>query len=407
MILKRLMKEKEDKVYKRNAISYYNQPMRSSRYDPVKVRWEDKICQDHYREMVKRLIERGEKLKILDFGCGIGYGYHLLSNILEVDVPVEEDDCKLLNNNDMEYYVGLDTNPDLLEIANDRYKSDEKVTTRQCDFLRDEYPERQFNIYFSSGVPFSHLNNDDFSLLLEKIFNHIKSFERPAFLVVDVLGRYSIEWQTQWNEPSWHIYNMSFFSDGKVKEQVYMKFWGKELNDFVIEAAQEAGIKAELFDTFDRSIFIGRHIDTGSFNTRLKPMRTRVNRLFYPLERTPLPDMFMDYKYGGAPEEVRAYYERIAYLWNYAVVTACSYLDIPVPDWFEVEEVYAIPEYLKSDLEHLGEITKDKKAYKHTDDFRADVFEPSLGYLLRNIERDYSEGLGAAHTLISIFEVTP
>ncbi len=407
MILKRLMKEKEDKVYKRNAISYYNQPMRSSRYDPVKVRWEDKICQDLYRVMVNRLIERGEKLKILDFGCGVGYGYHLLSNILEEDASVEEDDCKLLNNNDIEYYVGLDINHDMLEIANDRYKGDEKVATRQCDFSRDEYPERQFNIYFSSGVPFSHFNDDDFSFLLKKIFKHIKSFERSAFLVVDVLGRYSIEWQSRWADPSWHVYNMSFFSDGKVNEQVYMKFWGKELNDFVIEAAQEAGVKAELFDTFDRSIFIGRHIDTGSFNTNLKPMRTMVNRLFYPLERAPLPDMFMDYKYGGAPEDVRAYYERITYLWNYALATASSYLDIPVPDWFEVDEAYAIPESLKSDLEHLGEITRDKEIYEHTDDFRADVFEPSLGYLLRNIERDYSEGLGAAHTLISIFEVSP
>jgi len=45
----------------------------------------------------------------------------------------------LLDKEDIEYYVGLDINHDLLEIANDRYNSDEKVTTLQCDFLRDEY----------------------------------------------------------------------------------------------------------------------------------------------------------------------------------------------------------------------------------------------------------------------------
>ena len=77
------------------------------------------------------------------------------------------------------------------------------------------------------------------------------------------------------------------------------------------------------------------------------------------------------------------------------------------PSWFEVDEACTIPESLKSDLEHLGLLIKDKELYKHTDDFRADVFEPLFGYLLRNIERDYSEGLGAAHTLISIFEVMP
>ncbi len=407
MILKGLMKGKEDKVYKRDAISYYDQPMRSSRYDPVKVRWEDKICQDHYRVMVNRLVESGEKLRILDFGCGIGYGYHLLSNILEEDAPIEEDGCKLLDKDDIEYYVGLDINPDLLEIANDRYKGDEKVATLQCDFLCDEYPERPFNIYFSSGVPFSHLNDDDFSSLIEKIFKHIKNLGQSAFLVVDVLGRYSIEWQSHWADPAWHVYNMSFFSDGKVNEQVYMRFWGEELNDFVIDAAQEADVKAELFDTFDRSVFIGRHIDTSSFSPNLKKMRTMVNGLFYPLERAPLPDMFMDYTYEGAPEDVRAYYERITYYWNYALATACSYLDITAPNWFEADKACTLPESLKSDLEHLGQIIKDEEIYKHTDDFRANVFEPSLGYLLRNIERDYSEGLGAAHTLISIFEVMP
>jgi SAM-dependent methyltransferase len=381
--------------------------MRNSRYDPVKIRWEDKICQDHYHKMINGLIEGGEMLGILDFGCGIGYGYHLLSNILNKDTPIDANDCKLLGKDGIEYYVGLDINPEMVNIARDRYNNDRRVTILQRDVLRDEYPEGSFNIYFSSGVPFSHLNDDEFSSVLEKIFYHIKSFERSAFLVVDVLGRYSIEWQSQWDEPSWHIYNMSFFSDRNEGEPVYMRFWGKELNNFVIETAQKTGVKAELFDTFDRSIFIGRHIDTGDFNTNLKKMRSMVNELFYPLQRAPLSDMFMDYTYENAPEEVQGFYERITYYWNYALATACSYLDIPVPGWFEVDEAYTIPESLKSDLEHLYHIVKDKEIYEHSDDFRADVFEPSLGYLLRNIERDCSEGLGAAHTLISIFEVSP
>ncbi len=402
-----MMKEKEESVYKRDAISYYAQPMINSRYDPVKVRWEDKICQDHYRKMVKRLIESGEKLRILDLGCGIGYGYHLISNILDKNVPIDVNNCKLLDEDDIEYYVGLDINPDLMGIANDRYKDDEKVTVLHRDFLRDKYPKRPFNIYFSSGVPFSHLNDDKFNSLLEKIFYHIKSFGTSAVLVVDVLGRYSIEWQPQWDEPSWHIYNMSFFSDGNEAEPVYMKFWGEELNNFVIKAAQQAGVKAECFDTFDRSIFIGRHIDTGNFNPNTKKMRSMVNELFYPLQRAPLQEMFMNYTYEGSPEDIRRYYKRITYYWNYALATACSYLGIPTPDWFEVDEAYTIPESLKSDLEHLGQITKGKEIYEHTDDFRTDIFEPSLGYLLRNIECNCSEGLGAAHTLISIFEVSP
>jgi len=78
-----IMKESAKSVYKYDAINYYDQPMQSSRYDPVKVRWEDKICHDHYRKMVNRLTEAGEKLRIFDLGCGIRYGYHLIS-IFEV-----------------------------------------------------------------------------------------------------------------------------------------------------------------------------------------------------------------------------------------------------------------------------------------------------------------------------------
>jgi 2-polyprenyl-3-methyl-5-hydroxy-6-metoxy-1,4-benzoquinol methylase len=77
------MKERVESVYKRDAINYYDQPMQSSRYDPVKARGEDKICQDHYRKRVNRLTEAGAKLRIFDLGCGIGYGYNLIS-IFEV-----------------------------------------------------------------------------------------------------------------------------------------------------------------------------------------------------------------------------------------------------------------------------------------------------------------------------------
>ncbi len=398
------MKGKEKKVYKNGAMSYYSQPMRSSRYDPVKIQWEDKICQDHYREMVKNVIENGEKLRILDLGCGIGYGYHLLSNILEEDTPIWEDDRKLLDENDIEYYVGLDLSPEMVSIANDKCDDNEKATILQRDILRDEYPEKPFNIYFSSGVPFSHFDDHKFELLLEKIFDHIKSFGRSAFFVADVLGKYSVEWQSFWASPPYHVYNMSFFSDGKDKEPVYMRFWGEELNEFVVKTAQKVGVKAELFDTFDRSVFIGRHTGTADFNPNLKKMRPMVNKLFYPLERTSLQDMFIDYTYEGAPENVRSCCEKITCYWNYTLATACSYLDIHIPDWFENKR-RAIPKSLKEDLEHLGQIVENKELYRHTDDFRADVFEPSLGYILRNIERDCSEGLGMAHTLVSIFEV--
>lgn len=82
----------------------------------------------------------------------------------------------------------------------------------------------------------------------------------------------------------------------------------------------------------------------------------------------------MDYTYEGAPENVQGHYKRITYCWNYALATACSYLDIPTPDWFKINVAYPISASLKSSLEQLGQVIKDKEIYKQTDDFRADVF---------------------------------
>ncbi|NIM48400.1 MAG: class I SAM-dependent methyltransferase, partial [Gemmatimonadales bacterium] len=38
-------------------------------------------------------------------------------------------------------------------------------------------------------------------------------------------------------------------------------------------------------------------------------------------------------------------------------------------------------------------------------DPRANVVEPQLGYILRNLEMDLQKGLGAAHGLLAVYEL--
>jgi hypothetical protein len=57
-------------------------------------------------------------------------------------------------------------------------------------------------------------------------------------------------------------------------------FWDPEnLKNTLKEAARTAGCEVNIGVMLDRSIFVGRHIDTGLLSTKAVPIRHQVNRL--------------------------------------------------------------------------------------------------------------------------------
>lgn len=60
-----------------------------------------------------------------------------------------------------------------------------------------------------------------------------------------------------------------------------MRYWsGTELDALVSEAAAAAGVQIRARALTDRSMLVGRHMDTGEFGSAGRPLRLAVNRLF-------------------------------------------------------------------------------------------------------------------------------
>lgn len=59
-----------------------------------------------------------------------------------------------------------------------------------------------------------------------------------------------------------------------------------------------------------------------------------------------------------------------------------------------------------SEAEEKIEEIVDSEAWVETSNPRANLIEPQLGYLLRELEVDLQEGVGAAHGFIAILDVS-
>ncbi|MFF9581289.1 hypothetical protein [Streptomyces achromogenes] len=65
--------------------------------------------------------------------------------------------------------------------------------------MREYIPDEPYDLYFSSGVPYSHLTPRELTDVLSRIFTAVRRNRTCSVVVVDVLGRYSIEWADRWD----------------------------------------------------------------------------------------------------------------------------------------------------------------------------------------------------------------
>ncbi|NOR64390.1 MAG: hypothetical protein GQ468_00050 [Candidatus Scalindua sp.] len=160
--------------------------------------------------------------------------------------------------------------------------------------------ERPFDIYFSSYASMSHLDKHHLVQLLKDICNHSSN---ESIIILDFLGRYSIEWPDYWNVETEaekiRDYSMSYLSlesERNVEvEHFPVRFWtGDEVENLAEEIFLETKIQIELLKKFDRSILIGRHTDTRQYNPMLKPIRKTVNCLHENYMRTDLSELIID-----------------------------------------------------------------------------------------------------------------
>lgn len=299
------------------ASAHYLSPRRR---DPVKVMLEEPISHGIFADAVRALgLPAGAPLRVLDVGSGTGDGLALLTEPHGELPPV--------TGGHPLRYVGLDADPEMVATARS-LRAAPGVTFEAGD-VRDRRPDGPFDLYLSCGVPYSHLTTDELTGVLAGLLGEAAAGGRRAALVVDVLGRYSIEWTPRWEHTRWD-YAMSFFEDTAERLEQPMTFYDRGGLGAVIAAAADAvGTRPVSVTYTDRSVLVGRHTATRTFNPGIPPYRTLVNDLARGTGTVRPADLRFTAPAGGAPDDVLAFFGAWTRDWN-ALLDAAGDPDAPL-----------------------------------------------------------------------------
>ncbi|MFW6153609.1 MAG: class I SAM-dependent methyltransferase [Planctomycetota bacterium] len=396
------------------------------KYDNIRRYWEDEVTRIALRPYLHKLIgrcqERMRRLRIMDLGCGSADGYELLAGVRKRDADLRQQEVDLLSDDILGQYTGVDLNEDLLDQARTIYGHNPKVGFRQADFTEGlplAADERPYDLYFSSFGTFSHHNTDDTAVnLLAEIAERVETY---AIVVCDWLGRYSYEWQSLWTHEPAELPNMDYVVSyiygpeerEKRREQLQhltLRLMSRaEAETIVAQAAKQAGVPVSPLAWFDRSVFSGRHMDTGEYNRHAQPMRAAINSLHEPNVRTELNSLTINYVPRAGFDELNRYYEHLQMCWNTLVSYVArlielydedkrTYIKAPsVPSGSCPAPLRAMMERMKLVVEGIGWLGYGLP--------RENIIEPQLGYGLRYLIASLQQGRGCGHGLIGIFEI--
>jgi len=395
------------------------------KYDNVRLYWEDAITRLFMRPHVDRVVDRvvGNlgRVRILDLGCGSGDGYEMFMSLVKKDPGIYEHEVRVILPDYLGQYTGIDKNEALLGQTRERWKDNPKMDFRQGDFSvglpvsKDEPP---YDIYFTSFGSLSHLTEDQTVRLFSDIVRHAND---GALIVGDWLGRYSYEWQELWDADTdteqWMDYYISYIyppdqmkkTRKKLDKLTLRLLCREEVERITDRVKKKTGARLVQKDIFDRSLFVGRHIDTGDYNKYLKPYRRAVNKLHENNLRTYLEPLLLDYRPKPGFEFVNMFFDQLQASWNALIrytMEICERYDDDkgrVVDPPDVPAYY--PEPLKRAMLDMLRVVEGS-GWLRIGDARANVIEPQLGYALRGLEMSLQQGMGNGHGLVGIFEVS-
>lgn len=376
----------EDKDQYKTAVNHYLSPKRK---DSVKTKWENPFSLTVIKNAIQKLEDKysPKSLRVMDFGCGIGEGFVLVQNALN---------SLNLQNKEL-IYLGLDYSSEMVKVATEQWEDSENVSFQEAD-IRVGIPDNPTEIYLSCGVPYSHLTDEETTDAFGHIFRTIKKNKTQSIVIIDVLGRYSIEWVSKWEQSRWP-YRMSFLADAEEQEDMMMScHYAHELKSMLDLASQKENCQIQDIEFFDRSVMVGRHTSTREYNSDIPPYREIINSLYKSGRTTDLRDLILHSPSAQAPSPVKEFFEEYSHLWNQLVIEAAEFcgenLNISKHNISLPESVAG----LKNELSTLQESYSGE-------DFRTDILEPTLAEYLRRLESTMQPGLGVGHTLIGVVYV--
>lgn len=415
------MTEKNQRPYTEAASTgqYLKKSGLSGKYDNVRRFWEDEVTRLFLRSSLKEIVDEKarklQRLRILDLGCGAGDGFDLLTGITAKDVGIYEYAVTLINNDLLGFYKGIDLNIDLISEAAELYGSNDKIVFAPGDISNGlDLEDEPFDVYFSSYGTMSHFTSQQMIKLLSDLAVHA---EDGALVVLDWLGRYSYEWQELWSlktdEETFMDYRISYIYPREERHAVDIQSFplkllsDKEVVDIVKSAEAVSGVEITIQKIFDRSLFVGRHSDTGDYNRHCTPVREAVNSLLEPNLRTDLSTLLVDYVPRHGYDELNRFFEKFSMSWNTLVKHTVEFLD----EYGEISgKTEHLPDQCQFYPESLRAAVKTMQRVVHTTgnlpgDSRANIIEPQLAYALRRLEMDMQSGTGTGHGLVGILKI--
>ena len=313
----------------------------------------------------------------------------------------------------------MDLNDALLQQAEEYFASNPKARFIQGD-LSHGFPdslkaEEPFDIYLTTYGTLSHFHEDETVELLADVCRHAPA---NALFVGDWLGRYSYEWQDLWNPHTdrehYIDYRISYIYPEESRELMDVDMFPlrlisrDEVQRIVEKASREAGVEIKIRALFDRSILVGRHMDTGDYNKNCPHLRLAVNSLFEGYQRTNFNTLYIDYIPRRGFDHLNNFFEMFCMSWNALVKYSYSLLSEYDS---ELEKYRSLPEVLPFYPDPLKETMHDMRhviegvGWLKSGDVRANVVEPQLGFSLRRLEMKLGPGLGVGHGTVGIFEI--
>jgi SAM-dependent methyltransferase len=393
------------------------------KYDNVRRFWEDQLTGLFLRPALNDLVHRKsrnlERLRILDVGCGSGDGYDLIMDVNTKDPGIYEYITAAITPDRLQSYVGVDINAELLDQAAAYYGQNAKMRFLKADLsggLPEELQrEEPFDLYFTSYGTFSHFTEKQSIDLVADICRHAPD---RALFTGDWLGRWSYEWQDLWDAPLdceyFMDYRISYIYPKEERDKVDvaafpLRLMCRDEIDAIIEAAaKKSGCQIRPLKIYDRSILVGRHLETGDYNRNCPPLRTPINSLFEGYTRTDLEALLVDYVPRQGFEHLNNLFERFFMATNtlvqYTIDLLAGY-DADAESFATEPAVLPFyPEPLKEAM-HVMKRVISGVGWLQWGDARANVIEPHLGYSLRKMEMELQPGIGVGHSLCGIFEI--
>jgi SAM-dependent methyltransferase len=385
----------------------------SGKKDNVRKYWEDVFIKMSIRPAIEQILGHKDKIRIVDLGCGSGEGLELLTHI-PLSTPLKTIDKEfVIIEEDIEIYQGIDVSPAMVKQGKQNYaglpqaKFVEADLSKGFPFLQDD----PYDIYFSSYASLSHLDYAELEYLTQQIFTHISN---RGYMVLDLHGRYSPEWPKYWSKDcrSSIPYTMAYLLPSQEQDPEKIKWFdvtyysGLELSQLIESAARAAGKKAKIITMRDRSIFVGRHMDTCLFKKQRHQIRTEVNRLFDHGYRARISGLTFDIDYLDEVKDlnhqawtrISDYYNR----WQTVVNTLQALMNANNAEVKRIIE--SSPEILADELKMLAWLFRNADRFPVVD-FWASVMGPQVACVLRNLELSLPQGLGCGHGLFCIVEI--